>query len=389
MNRQSFPFPWANGGEVTDPDLDTEHPSFVANRYQGLGWKSEKFPSEWQNFLSNLSDNKIIELLSQGLFEHREDVTYPPKAVVSVGDALYQNVSGEDQLGEFNQTAWSKPVAHRGGDYNNTVASLNKKFTDHVNKVNAHNDTVDTIIGGTQKKEFIDFAITDKTNPKTISFHIEQKGRVHGETPEQVGTLPNTGGKFLGDITFRGGLRITSDGVRLYLDGGTNQLQLKLDRWSLSLDAGGNVYWNDGSESFLVLTESNYNEIEIRVNQMFVLPTPILSILMNTSLNDVSSIGDWKIEYSGNPTFGNVGFNKTSTGLKFTGTATQGNATLCVYGVFGGATKTVCKDVSNFSFTSLDNIVSQVGDFTQVGFIKVFPRLSKYQKTMLVNSESK
>lgn len=390
MNRQSFPFPWANGGEVTDPDLDTEHPSFVSDRYQGLGWKSEKLPSEWQNFLSNLSDSKIIELISQGLFEHREDISYPENAVVSRNNALYQNISGKIQTGAFVESAWSRPTAHQKVDYENTVNSLNKKYQEHLNKVNAHNDNVDTIIGGTWKKEAVDNAISSDTNPRTIPFHVKQRGKVHHETPEQVGTLPASGGKFTGATGFLKGLAM-SGGGNVLLDPGSNTLVLNKGKYSIGIDAGGNAFWNEDGTVYLLLSEANYNAIEIRVNQMFVLPTPLLSINFATSFNDVMSVGDWRVEVTGNPTFGSVGFNKASAQTKFTNASvTSGiSTTLCVYGVFDGNIKTVCKDLDNFSFTTLDEVANQVGAFTQVGLIRIFPQLSKYQKTMLVNSESK
>ena len=64
--RLQYPTYWASGGTATDPDLDTTAPSYEANRYKQNGWHAEKPPEFWQNFLSQITDEKIIARMVDG-----------------------------------------------------------------------------------------------------------------------------------------------------------------------------------------------------------------------------------------------------------------------------------------------------------------------------------
>ena len=89
-NRLKYPTPWASGGTAKDPDLDTTHPSYIADRYATVGWKSEKPPEEWQNFLSQISDDKIIERIVKGIVEFDSTVTYTEGAVYAKSGKWYK-----------------------------------------------------------------------------------------------------------------------------------------------------------------------------------------------------------------------------------------------------------------------------------------------------------
>ncbi|MEY6830939.1 hypothetical protein [Enterobacter roggenkampii] len=67
INRMSLPAVWAETAVTqyasVDPDLDTTHFLFIADRYKSLGWQAgETEPEQWQNFLQQLTDIKIKKM---------------------------------------------------------------------------------------------------------------------------------------------------------------------------------------------------------------------------------------------------------------------------------------------------------------------------------------
>lgn len=376
--RLKFKFPWAQDGEVTDPDLDTAAPSFIANRYADLGWEVEKPPNEWQNFLSQISDLKIISLLFGGIAEFDSSVTYQVGAVSSLNGVVRVNTS----------TGWEEIMDLKQVDYLNDVSNLKSIYDNHLAATNPHQDTVDTITDKTYSKTAIDDDFGSPTDPRTIVYHKLQMGRVHQETPEQLGTLPTSGGKFTGPVSLLGGMKFGTN-ITIQVNPGNGRIEMRAGSRILSIDALGNVLWSIvGGAEYPVMTELNYSEFQIRWGNRFALPTPYLQMDFSRSINDGSSTRDWSVTTTGTPVFHPSGGLKiddntvTFSGFDVINPTTIVALTRNSVGVLGRGNS----DAPSGGYTNLSTLLSNLGvsDAAYVVSITCYPTLTAYQKSMLV-----
>lgn len=376
--RLKFKFPWAQDGEVTDPDLDTTAPSFIANRYADLGWEVEKPPNEWQNFLSQISDLKIISLLFGGIAEFDSSVTYQVGAVSSLNGVVRVNTP----------TGWEEIMDLKQVDYLNDVSNLKSAYDNHLAATNPHQDTVDTITDKTYSKTTIDDDFGSPTDPRTIVYHKLQMGRVHQETPEQLGTLPTSGGKFTGPVSLLGGMKFGTN-VTIQVNPGNGRIEMRAGNRILSIDALGNVLWSIvGGAEYPVMTELNYSEFQIRWGNRFALPTPYLQMDFSRSINDGSSTRDWSVTTTGTPVFHPSGGLKigdntvTFSGFDVINPTTIVALTRNSVGVLGRGNS----DAPSGGYTNLSTLLSNLGvsDAAYVVSITCYPTLTAYQKSMLV-----
>lgn len=378
--RLKFKFPWAQDGEVTDPDLDTTAPSFIANRYADLGWKVEKPPNEWQNFLSQISDLKIISLLFGGIAEFDSSVTYPVGAVSSLNGVVRVNTS----------TGWEEIMDLKQVDYLNDVSDLKSIYDNHMAATNPHQDTVDTITDKTYSKTTIDEAFGSPTDPRTIVYHKPQMGRVHQETPKQLGTLPTSGGKFTGPVSLIGGMKFGTN-VTIQMNPGNGRIEMRAGNRILSIDALGNVLWSIvGGEEYPVMTELNYSEFQIRWGNRFALPLPYLDMNITKTLNDASSINGWAISTSATPVFQAVdgGLRVDNNTVTFEGFQIAVPGTFVVYAMDSSGKKLrAIVDAPSGNYTSMDTLLTNLGltNATYVSRITYYPRLTAYNKSMLAS----
>lgn len=378
--RLKFQFPWAQDGEVADPDLDTTNPSYIADRYANLGWEVEKPPNEWQNFLTQISDLKIMSLLFSGVAEFDDSVTYQTGAV-SVLDGVVQIKVA---------SGWEQILDMKTVDYLNDVAAMKLIYDNHMAATNPHQDTVETLTDKSRTKEYLDTAFGSATDPQTIVYHKLQQGRVHQETPEQVGTLPISGGTFTGPMSFLAGMKFATNNT-VSMNGATGRLELRSGNHILSIDALGNVVWSVvGGEGYQVLTELNYEEFQIRWGNRFALPLPLLDMNITKSLNDASSVGGWNITTSAIPVFQAVdgGLRVDNNAVTFEGFSVASPGTFVVYAMEGTGKKIrAVVDGPSANYTSLSALLTNIGltTATYVSRITYYPTLSTYQKSMLVS----
>lgn len=376
--RLKFKFPWAQDGEVTDPDLDTTAPSFIANKYADIGWEVEKPPNEWQNFLSQISDLKIISLLFGGIAEFDSGVTYQVGAVSSLNGVVRVNTP----------TGWEEIMDLKQVDYLNDVSNLKSAYDNHLAATNPHQDTVDTITDKTYSKITIDDDFGSPTDPRTIVYHKLQMGRVHQETPEQLGTLPTSGGKFTGPVSLLGGMKFGTN-ITIRMNPGNGRIEMRAGNRILSIDALGNVLWSIvGGAEYPVMTELNYSEFQIRWGNRFALPTPYLQMDFSRSINDGSSTRDWSVTTTGTPVFHPSGGLKiddntvTFSGFDVINPTTIVALTRNSVGVLGRGNS----DAPSGGYTNLSTLLSNLGvsDAAYVVSITCYPTLTAYQKSMLV-----
>lgn len=377
--RLKFNFPWAQDGEVADPDLDTTAPSFIANRYADLGWEVEKPPNEWQNFLSQISDLKIISLLFGGIAEFDSSVTYQVGAVSALNGVIRINTS----------TGWEEIMDLKQVDYLNDVSNLKSTYDNHMAATNPHQDTVDTITDKTYSKTTIDDAFGSSTDPRTIVHHKLQMGRVHQETPEQLGTLPTSGGKFTGPVSLTGGMKFGTN-ITIQMNPGNGRIEMRAGNRILSIDALGNVLWSIvGGAEYPVMTELNYSEFQIRWGNRFALPQPYLDMNMKTSINDAMSTRGWTINTTGAPVFNARGGIKVDDNtITFTGFDVSCPTSIVMYGRDAAGILITAKSIMapSAGYTSMATLLTNMG-FTSAVWVEritCYPTLTAYQQTMLV-----
>ena len=377
--RLKFNFPWAQDGEVADPDLDTTAPSFIADRYADLGWEVEKPPNEWQNFLSQISDLKIISLLFGGIAEFDSSVTYQVGAVSSLNGVVRVNTP----------TGWEEIMDLKQVDYLNDVSNLKSAYDNHLAATNPHQDTVDTITDKTYSKTTIDDDFGSPTDPRTIVYHKLQMGRVHQETPEQLGTLPTSGGKFTGPVSLLGGMKFGTN-LTIRMNPGNGRIEMRAGNRILSIDALGNVLWSIvGGEEYPVMTELNYSEFQIRWGNRFALPQPYLDMNMKTSINDAMSTRGWTINTTGAPVFNARGGIKVDDNtITFTGFDVSCPTSIVIYGRDAAGILITAKSIMapSAGYTSMATLLTNMG-FTSAVWVEritCYPTLTAYQQTMLV-----
>lgn len=395
-NRLTYPNgEWASGGVVKDPDTDTTHPLYIANRYANVGWKAEKPPNDWDNYLYQITDAKIIWLLIQGVQEYDSAVRYNIGAITKVGEVLYKNISGIAILNTPPATSplsWQPIMSVDSATFKSLLATLTQKLTSHLAADNPHNDNI-TQLGGVEK-EYTFTALDTDTDPQTIKYHTKQRGRIHSETPKQVGTLPAattaTEKTFTGDITFT---RIYFDTAKKYyfqLNNATARVEMGVTGISLiAVGAGGRAYWRSANTDYLIVTEFNFNDIQIAVNNQFALPQPMglvdvsagslsftgaMPVVLTTTTDAVWELGKGLVLLGS-------GLN-ANLALNFTNIPTS--AYIIGFNAKGLQTEFYDSNVSNYS--SLEAFLSNtcVSKFTHLQSITIYPKLTAYQKATLV-----
>lgn len=387
-HRSLYPIAWAEGGDRKDPDLDTEHPSFIADRYQKIGWKSEKPPEEWQNFISWLTDEKMRSIMESGIPFWQATVTYPPNAVVMARDnTLLINTSGKPSLNQdpVSNAAWTLIAGMYMRSIDGYVGEFNKLYNDHMAASNPHKDTIERI-GGVDV-EYVDKGFGDPTDARTIVNHKGKTGRVHNETPAQVGTLPNTTGTFTGTVCFLAGLQLNA-GNKLQISPSTGMIEIAQATISVAVNSNGEGYVVIGNNQYLMASEANLVSINNKLNQKYVLPLPDFSFNLEYSMHDVSSIGKWILTSTTEPVFeAGKGLKYDNNTLMVTGFGFNSNTNITVHYVGWDGTKRVSKiyDTVMGSIGGFSNFLNNMfPGHTNVCSVRIFRRLTAAQKTQLV-----
>ena len=384
--RQSYPNVWASGGNAVDPDLDTTDPSFVADKYKTKGWVSQKPPEQWQNFITQISDMKIVERLINGIVEWQAGISYPIGALVKSQDTVWISAVANNTNAVVEGTNWKKTLELDAANYNSLVNALALLLSQHLAASNPHNDTVNTLLDKSYIKTDFENFFVSPTNPQTIVYHQNQKGNsAHGETPAQVGTLPTSGGVFTGDV-IQTARALLAANKAVNINPATNQLEFNFAGKRMAVDASGAWFYESETPSLMV-TEDGYDVIECKINNSFALPCPVLSMNLETSINDSESVGTWTLTTAKDPEFVlNKGLKVSDNAVSLSGFVFTGACTVVVCGSTDTTKSVVYKDFSGVNSANIAHILTAVGSpATHVKQILVYPKLSANQKTMLVN----
>lgn len=372
---------WAQDGTSTDPNLDTTNPLYIANRYENVGWKAEKPPEHWQNFLQQVSDLKVLEALVNGILMTDPDVNYSSGAITSSGGKLFVNsATGSQEILDVSASG-----------YNSKIDSLSGVFNAHNTVGNKHNDDIKTtIIGGGYYKSEVDAMFGSATDPKTIVFHKNQTGKnVHGETVGQLGTLSAVlGGTFTGPVTFGKDVILqVAPNKAMHLDSALGYVGFVSGNYFLAVDGAGNVWYGSPSGVYLCATVNNYTTLEIRTNYSFALPPPVISMNLEADINDVMSSGSWTITTSSDPAF-TLGKGMAIQSSSLSGFYVSTDATMHFVGwneSTGTKLSTVVDIPVGKNYTTLAQILADAGAgaATYIKCVYVYPRLSLLQKSSL------
>lgn len=305
-NRLKYEVVWAEDGRSKDPDLDTEQPAFMPDKYEKVGWVAEKPPEEWQNFTSQITDLKIKDIIIAGIPNWEVGLPYQKNALVfeEVSGEILMNISGGITTAPLSDTkAWGSSIGGSSDEFLKEVAAMRSSLQAHLDADNPHQDTVDTLVGGSYIKDDVNLMFSDKTDARTLAYHMDKIGAAHKETPEQVGTLPDSGGTFTGDISFLSNIKLPASGIIQYnTDVGVIEISTQ-GKFAIGIDSAGNAYLRKGGNYYKILSESNYSSVEITANRLFVVPPAYNQITFNGSLSDTESIGDWILLTSKVPQF--------------------------------------------------------------------------------------
>ncbi|MBG6243003.1 MAG: hypothetical protein EKE20_14795 [Candidatus Symbiopectobacterium sp. Dall1.0] len=287
---------WSSKAEkkyaAVDPDLDTSHPIFVKDKYQGVGWTTEKEPEQWQNFLQQITDIKLKDLFENGIVDWHSDVQYPYRSIVRYKEKLYLQLANGISIGEEPEKSgrWIEVSSYIADSFRAELKTLNKSISDHTTKVgasNPHDDDIVTIGGYVKKK--IDELLSGQ-NEDLLAYHKTRKDNPHNVTPIQAGCLSaKDGGAFTGDITFLYGVALGNNAT-INKDEKNGDVGLSLGKIKLNLNNSGKaVVKRGGTSSHEILDDFNYNEKNIKINNLFAVPPPILEIPLSNTLCSVTN----------------------------------------------------------------------------------------------------
>lgn len=391
-NRFKYVGVWAEGGFSTDPDLDTKQPAFVPDKYEKIGWTAEKPPEEWQNFTSQITDLKIKDIIIAGIPNWEAGLSYQQNALVyeEVSGEIFLNISGGITTAPLSDTkAWGSSVGGSSDKFLKEVANMRARLQAHVDADNPHQDTVDTLVDGSYIKDDVNLMFSDKTDARTLAYHMAQIGAVHRETPEQVGTLPNSGGTFTGDVSFHRAVMLPNNGFIHY---NTNVGVVEIvtqSKFAIGTDSAGNAYLRKEDKYYRLLSEENYNTFEITANRLFVVPTAYNQMTFNDSLSDTDSIGDWTVLTSKVPQFDmNRGLYVVDNPTTLIDFSSKADSTLVVIGAINDKLVTLHAKVGAKAFNTISGVLEAVSGVgvTHVRRISIYSgTLSKYQIGNLEN----
>lgn len=389
-NRYSYPTYWASGGVAIDPDTDTTAPSYIADRYAKIGWKAEKPPNEWDNYLYQITDEKIMWLLQEGLVTWDSTVNYAAGALTRTDLLIYKNISGANALNKpvTDPTVWAEIKTIDSATFVSAVTALQTALADHLAADNPHKDTIEGI--GGVSSAYVDDAFGDPTDPRTIVYHkLQLGGAVHGETPLQVGTLPVAGGTFTGDIKFLQKVSFKADkSIYVQLNQATARAEMHMGSVTLSVDVQGNVFFNDGTKDYLIVTVSNFDSVQIKVNYQFTLPQSLAAIdVVSGSLSNIGCSPNILTTTSNAVWEAGKGLVLTGSGLAASkldfGTSLT---TAYIVGWNAAGLQTEVWESSGSNYSALETFLTTTcaSKFTHLQSMIVYPRLTAYQKTTLV-----
>ncbi len=260
---------WANSADaqVVDPDTDVDHPSGTGGPGKvAEGWVSQTEPQEWENWLINRYQSKVLNRLVSGVHQIDDGVTYKSNSIVwdvdgkvylaknsSTGSPTTDAAHWEEAI-SFSQSAWLAITNQMVTGYNAHI----------VPNVVMHGETIE--VAGGYSTSTITGILEDTTTSATDHINAHYP---HHETAIQVGTIPTTGGVMTGLINYALGFAMSD------FDEVTVNAQTEIAGVGAPNGAAFGVGYSDfkqGGRIQELVTTDSYKAMEVRYGQDFALP---------------------------------------------------------------------------------------------------------------------
>ena len=213
---------------------------------------------------------------------------------------------------------------------------------------------------------------------------------VHGETVAQIDTLSAVeGGAFSGPVIFEDNVIIqVSPSKVVHLNRATALLEMANGTVSLGIAANGVGYVVTTAGMFVVMSEANYDQLNIVQNSQFALPVPVWSMNLQQSLSDAEGRGNWVVNSEASPVFTKFGLTLTDNPIHISYYQPLAvTAHVVAYDIAG--TKLVAildYDSAISQGTTINNLLANDFNLPTAVYFKsmvFYPQLTANQKSML------
>ena len=296
-NRANLSPLWAADGVVTDPDLDTTHPIYEANKYS-LGWDynvvvatENKHPSPWRNFMLQKSLARPLYIAEAGVGEWHPDTSYALGAVCRGSDGRFYVANsastGTDPVGA-STTVWEQDALlnYTKVEYGAMLQAVRDDYSAHIVRI----DNPHTVLAGQFYNGVgYDFdevnALLDTVN-EGVEDHIDLLNNPHSVTLAQINCLPVTGGDFTGQVNLVAGWWSGDYSVAW----SSNGLAIQVSHLTgPGVDVDGNAFIGDGVSRTGLFHDGNYVDLQMDSRRETALPLPLFHLPLNDSLSSTSS----------------------------------------------------------------------------------------------------
>lgn len=291
-SRFSADYRWASSvdADVVDPDDDIDHPSGQGgnNKYTN-GWISETEPHEWENYVIKRREDYQEIKLERGLDWFDAGVAYRFGGIARyngvpsmyISESGYSNKLLSEQLHDlyseyseylvseglprFADQDWTPLMSITKAEHDTLINNSKNLFTGHNVFSNVHNDNI-TAIGGYTTSQ-INSAIA---NVQVITdTHTARRDNPHVETAAGVGTIPSTGGNFIGRVNYSSGIKVGAESEVMF-----NSDKVVCARSNDGAIGLGNSDYRFGGVWQTLFAENTVGRFEELYNYTFSMPTP-------------------------------------------------------------------------------------------------------------------
>lgn len=275
---------WASSidAQVVDPDTNVDHPSGTGGPGKvAKGWLSQTEPQEWENWLINRHQNKLLNRIVSGVHQIDDGVTYKSNSIVwdvdgkvylaknsSTGAPTTDAAHWEEAI-SFSQSAWLAITNQMVTDYNTHI----------VPNVVKHGETIE-VVGGYSAPTITGILAGINTSATAhINAHYP-----HHETAIQVGTIPTTGGVMTGLISYEQGFAMSD------FDEVTVNAQAEIAGLGAPNGAAfgiGYANYHNGGRIIRLVDDSDSSWLDAEYGQLYLVPLEDISVPLVSGLQTV------------------------------------------------------------------------------------------------------
>lgn len=288
---------WASSvdAQVVDPDTDVDHPSGTGGPGKvAKGWLSQTEPQEWENWLINRYQSKMLNRLVRGVHQIDDGVTYKSNSIVwDVNGKVYLAKNSSTGAPTTDATRWEEAISFSQSAW---LAITNQMVTDYnahiVPNVVKHGETIEGVGGYSASTITGILADTNTSATDHINAHYP-----HHETAIQVGTIPTTGGAMTGLINYAQGFAMSD------FDEVTVNAQAEIAGLGAPNGAAfgiGYDNYHNGGRIVRLVDDSDSSWLDAEYGQLFLVPLEDISVPLVSGLQTVGC--DFTVDFTRNNT---------------------------------------------------------------------------------------